>query len=521
MKRILLSMAAVLFINMLPLNAQSFQHQVYSENTVISSKQYVKGNIYQKDLLLFVDMLKTSHPIFALGTSSTINIDSIGKQGYLWAEKCNSVDELSYYLQSIASLLNDGHTSILPDLDKNAIYPFSFIIVGEHVFLNVIDKNYESYLGKEITKINNHPVKEVIESFRSQISSDNDVYFKDNVNGYMQFLNLWKHNSYSMNDKSLVLSFEDEKDIKLYPVNKQNMNITYLQTSFQEGLVTIRNKQPFSYNLLEDESICYFQFNQCTDNSDIRYQLNMQNKEITEAMEAKLALIPRFDTVVANMFKEMKEHRIKTLVVDVRNNGGGNSRLCDILLSYLKPKEETQTMPSQIRISNLWKAQYPLLFSEFTEGLEKRNQKLEIGKLYNAYDLSFGEDSQSPDMSISLFEINTDKEKIFKGKVFFIQSPKTFSSAGMLITMAADNNIGKVIGSESSYRPCHYGDLLAWELPNTKTRGFVSHKIFKRPNSTKCNESSIVPEVKIETSLEDMQSGDDRAWDWILDNYSM
>ncbi len=41
----------------------------------------------------------------------------------------------------------------------------------------------------------------------------------------------------------------------------------------------------------------------------------------------------------------------------------------------------------------------------------------------------------------------------YKGEVIFIQGPRTFSSAGILITTARDNKIGTIIGTESTFSP--------------------------------------------------------------------
>jgi hypothetical protein len=89
----------------------------------------------------------------------------------------------------------------------------------------------------------------------------------------------------------------------------------------------------------------------------------------------------------------------------------------------------------------------------------------------------------------------------------------------MLILEAIDNGIGTLIGNKSSYKSCSYGDLLGWELPNTKIQGFVSHKIFKRPDVSKCNDLYIIPDVLIEPSFNDLSTGNDRCWDWIIENY--
>ena len=50
--------------------------------------------------------------------------------------------------------------------------------------------------------------------------------------------------------------------------------------------------------------------------------------------------MPDFGAFLKEMFGEMERNDVKTLVIDVRDNGGGNSRLCNQLLSWLKPIED-------------------------------------------------------------------------------------------------------------------------------------------------------------------------------------
>ena len=510
----------ILLMNLLTIQAQNIQHKVYTDNVIINSDLYQKGNIYQKDFLLFVNLLKNTHPAFATGAVMPMNIDSINKHGYLWAANCNSTEQLKNYLQSIATLLNDGHTSVSPYFNKNEIYPFAVFIEDKDVYLYAIDKNFDSYLGKKITKINNYPVLDVINSFRNIISSDNETYFFDKVNGYMQFYDNWKYNPYKMDNSSIVLSFIDSEDIILQPISAQSMKISTLQVKKQNNLITEKNKQPFSYVILPEKRLCYFQFNQCTDQSVLRYQNEVSGTQISEEMEQKLSQIPRFDTLVQNMIQEIKKQNIKTLVIDVRNNTGGNSNLCKILLSWLKPYDEIKSITSEVRISTLWEDNYPLLSAEYKRNFAKLEKPFEFGKLYSGFELKTDNESTFAKKMDEYFVINKDKNAIFKGNVVFIQSSKTFSSAGMLIIEATDNQIGKIIGNKSAYKPCSYGDLLGWELPNTKIQGFVSHKIFNRPDINKCNEQSIIPDVLIENSFSDMLDGKDACWDWIIKNYT-
>jgi C-terminal processing protease CtpA/Prc len=114
------------------------------------------------------------------------------------------------------------------------------------------------------------------------------------------------------------------------------------------------------------------------------------------------------------------------------------------------------------------------------------------------------------------FRMNSDTSSIFKGRVFILQGDRTYSSAGMFVTAAQDNRIGTVVGRSSTYRPSHFGDLLRWRLPNTGTCGFLSHKIFHRPDLSKDTEAALEPDIPVNPDMEDIMSGADPYEECIL-----
>jgi general stress protein 26 len=103
--------------------------------------------------------------------------------------------------------------------------------------------------------------------------------------------------------------------------------------------------------------------------------------------------------------------------------------------------------------------------------------------------------------------------KLFEGKVVFVMGKRTFSSAGMLFTLARDNHIGTIIGTTSTFSPSHYGEVLPYRLPNTSVLGSISCKFFARPNAAMVDDKCMTPDVKV--NLDDK----DAAWKYIIDNY--
>lgn len=70
--------------------AQNINHIKLSSDKVENSAKFKSGNDYQKDVLLFVDMLSTTHPAFGRGVKAPLKIDSLQNAAYKWAKNINS-----------------------------------------------------------------------------------------------------------------------------------------------------------------------------------------------------------------------------------------------------------------------------------------------------------------------------------------------------------------------------------------------------------------------------------------------
>ena len=144
------------------------------------------------------------------------------------------------------------------------------------------------------------------------------------------------------------------------------------------------------------------------------------------------------------MMAEMKREEINTLVVDLQYNGGGNSQLGDVLLSWLYPHREMRRYDVDVRISELLFTFYPY-YRQFTVN----GEPVEMGKLYGymGFDHSknYAVDYTAPqDPKNHIF--NFDDAQIYDGNVVFIQSRNSFSSSTLLLTLARDNGIGTIVG---------------------------------------------------------------------------
>ena len=458
-----------------------------------SSARYQKGNIYQKDLLLYVDMLGETHPYYA-DEANRAKLEKQAKRMYRECAKINTDLYFKIYLQHFASSLNDGHTSIYYWEDLNKIFPIGLDIDGDNPYIiNITSEEHRDLLGKEVVEINRYPVKQVLEWARPLVSADNDVNFEKLVTQYLMFAQFWQ--MLGLSDKELHLTFNDGSNVTMPAINKQSLKIAQLQRN-TSNRVTAQRGVLFDYTIFEEEGICYMQFNQFAD-------------RVTHPNYPQLA---RFDDTMRDMMAEMEAKGIETLVVDLQYNGGGNSMLGTVLLSWLQSYKETQNVSVTLRYSDLLCQHYPYYQNFTVEG-----NPLERGKCYDFWSFNHSKDYvvDYEKQDSTQHVINIDPERIFKGNVVFIQGKDSFSSATLLLTLAQDNGIGIIIGERAGGKPCHYGDILYCTLPNTETLATVSHKYFIRPNRALEHAEYIEPDVMIDLDNPER----DLAWEWIVENY--
>ncbi|MDO4510906.1 MAG: S41 family peptidase [Bacteroidales bacterium] len=240
--------------------------------------------------------------------------------------------------------------------------------------------------------------------------------------------------------------------------------------------VMAKGKELFAYRIFEEPSICYLQFNQCAD------ARTMRNPNL-----------PRFDEMLNRMFHDMDSLKVATLVVDAQYNNGGSSMLCDELLVRLYPLDQLKTLSTSIRFSKLM-AEY--------------NPRIGVAKT------SWENDGHAEDLyAIPSQKPSIPNPPIFGGKVVFVQSATTYSSAGILMTLARDNKVGEIIGETSTFAPSHYGEILPYRLPHTGVVGTISCKYFSRPDVAHIDDATLEPDVKLD--LSDKEA----TWQYILTHY--
>ncbi len=176
-----------------------------------------------------------------------------------------------------------------------------------------------------------------------------------------------------------------------------------------------------------------------------------------------------------SMFTTLRNKGIGNLIIDLRNNGGGNSIVGDILLRYISPKPFVQMDKVMVKIT-------PLTMKLQRDGVVMKPFKF-VDIKENGYENPL-----------------TDKEGHYNGKVYLLTSNHTFSSAAAFSWTFKECGIGKVIGEETGGMNVCYGDILSYRLPVSKLSCSISYKRFWGLHADEKDIHGTIPDIAVPSS---------------------
>lgn len=144
---------------------------------------------------------------------------------------------------------------------------------------------------------------------------------------------------------------------------------------------------------------------------------------------------------LAGFFAHVQEKGLKTIVVDLRGNPGGDSRVANLFVEYL----DVDSIPSGSAKARFGPWVVPL-GSGTMEGRKHAHP--------------------------------------YSGEIIVLTDHSTFSSATDFATVLSDNDLALVVGEPPGSAPTGAGDVVIFDLPHTGLFMQVSYKQFERPEPT-------------------------------------
>ena len=194
-----------------------------------------------------------------------------------------------------------------------------------------------------------------------------------------------------------------------------------------------------------------------------------------------------FKIFLERTFNKIKDQNINKLIIDIRENSGGDSRLNDLLLSYIT------TMPYRQSSGRYWKVSNQAKLAYKNNPVYEKNFGKEFLKLYDESE------------NLSIIESFDDAliqpikpENYFTGKTCFLIGPNTFSSANFLADAIKTYNLSTLIGLATGELTNDFGELIDFTLPNSGNYIYVSSTYDIGANGDPGVYQPVYPHIKTE-----------------------
>jgi hypothetical protein len=381
------------------------------------------------------------------------NTDSVTTEKKWQQVKSELKDSMSRpaFMKVLAPLLtqyNDGHTFVETDFESPELKAFKadggrFLSYEVTIQENEVwvKKDHDTLMqakpGSRILSINGKPIQEIITELYNAMAGDYKANRLATASRLFGFL-LWNQYGWSA-PYALQLKEPDGTILNIKP-SAISVN-DYLKHLFPSPLWTI--------NIYPGENLAVIECKSYSGNMD----------RIREKLDS-------FFTII-------KQKNIQHVALDLRRNGGGNSMIGTLFLSYLTQKPLVSINSKSFRES-------------------KRLHALPADSwLKKQFDTALKSWTRNGEFLTSYFESDsplqlTNPELFFNGQFYLLTSARTYSSAHMTAMQVKCSKLGVIIGQPTGEQIDLTGEILNSKLPHTNIFVYIPTAMFT--SSCKWNE---------------------------------
>ncbi|OAA92873.1 S41 family peptidase [Clostridium coskatii] len=227
--------------------------------------------------------------------------------------------QIKWELTKIISSINDSHTSVV--MQSKSAYPVNFFQFEDGIYLVNSSLAYKDFLGKKLVAVNGYSIEQLHLKLDPIISKDNKAILKNQFCSLLRFPGVLKFAGIAKNDDT-VFTFEGSPNtsVTVKSLNKEEFDKTKFLSDDSKYINNIplskkNSDKNYWFKYIEKSSTIYVKYNSCS---------NMKNYS--------------FSSFTKDVFKTLDSKKAKTLVIDLRDNGGGNSKMFDSFLDEIKKR---------------------------------------------------------------------------------------------------------------------------------------------------------------------------------------
>ncbi|MEL6535846.1 MAG: S41 family peptidase [Bacteroidota bacterium] len=337
---------------------------------------------------------------------------------------------------------------------------------------------YQSLVGSEIVAIDGQPIGEIFQSLLAYRTRDgqNETMPSEELQHYFALTYGLVYGS----RETILLSYKDSSG---------QIKELSMETVPAEG-----NVEPSAAELLYDEGGIHFE------RHDTVGVLTVETFS-QEALE-KVGYLSRLQSI----FREIKEAGVRHLIVDVRNNGGGNTPMVEALLSYLYDQ--------------------PFVFYKGVYQAHKQWDTSIIPEVAEYPKISFGWAYLKKDPSGLYRILFTDgikqikpKPDVYTGPLYILGNGNSLSSSGEFASFIRHYREATFIGEEVGGNQVQNtsGQDLIIQLPHSKLLAKIPFVLWKMNVDTENNGHGVQPDYWIRNTIQQELNQEDAVMKFTLD----
>lgn len=265
-------------------------------------------DLIQQDIKEFQEELERRHPNPYRYISKNDfrnllhrNIENIGTAKDLWL-----------HIMSVVTKLKDGHTYLESSADVlgRETFIFDFRYFNNGYYLVSSSKNLSKHLGYRLVGIDGFTVKDVEQKVKEFISQENETsihyYFSSIIREpfLLEYLGVTRGKYITLD----IARGNENVFVKVSPRNYTCKKV-FLRDMVKDGDITLQERESYWYTCFEDLNAFYFQYNDCAQRDDLK---------------------------ISEIVRSIKDGNFQNIIIDLRNNRGGDSDVLNPLVRFLK-----------------------------------------------------------------------------------------------------------------------------------------------------------------------------------------
>lgn len=437
-------------------------------------------------------------------------IDSIEKQAYkklsdetTLREFFNIISELTDFEGSLHNDVSFSQKIVKQVIADSVYFPIPIKVIAGKIRVN--SKESIIPLGAEILSINGINAEEILKFNSIYYTTDGfsftaKLFAQDGGFAAYLFYSLGKMTEY----KVLFQTTSDSeiKETIIKPVIGKTFSDNY-KKRHSIGLDSISKSStrlPYSFEIINENTA----------------KLNLHSFIIGN--NAKDPKHLQFVTFLDSCFISIKHNsNIKNLIVDVRNNGGGNDPNDVVAFSYLANKpfqENIKAFSNFVKIPSWKNVDYKAFFLKRI--IAKWIYQKELRK-----EFPIAKDNVFYQGNCSDNTLRNPNENAFKGQIYLLINPKVASAASLFAALVAGNTNAIVVGQETGggYYGHNGHTPMAYILPNSKIKYEFSIVNLNQDVPFKEKQPfgrGVIPDYNIEQTLPDFLNNKDTQMEFLL-----